>query len=116
MPHSKPASPDLHSAPAPAAPPLREIVGGYDIERLPIHVPRFRDESLEGWLRRLSRRYQVTPRDVLTHLGVAPHPQALPKLEILTAHHPEAFLQAGLEPATLPSRCSPPRGRPRHAR
>lgn len=107
MPHSKPASPDLHSAPAPDAPPLREIVGGYDIDRLPIHVPRFQDESLEGWLRRLSRRYQVTPRDVLTHLGVAPHPQALPKLEILTAHHPEAFIQAGLEPETLPSRCSP---------
>ena len=41
---------------------LRAVVGGYDISRWPLRVPRVAGESLESWLGRLAHRYGLHPR------------------------------------------------------
>ena len=64
---------------------LRGVPGGYDIDRLPISVPRRDGELLESWLHRTAYRYGLHPRAMLTELGVTVGPQRLLRLqEVLT--------------------------------
>lgn len=86
---------------------LRQIVGGYDIDRWPIHLPRAEQESLPGWLRRLARRYRVTPGAVLEHIGIQHRAQVHPDLTKLLRDHLAGFTRAGLHPDTHPTRAWP---------
>lgn len=60
---------------------LRGIPGGYDIDRLPISVPRADGELLESWLHRTAHRYGLHPRAMLKELGVDVGPQRLLRLQ-----------------------------------
>jgi hypothetical protein len=55
--------------PSPAAPLLRGVPGGYDLEPVPIHVEVRNGESAVSWLRRVSVRYDVPARDLLRTAG-----------------------------------------------
>jgi len=87
-------------------PPLRTIVGGYDIYRWPIYVPRGDAESLAGWKRRLAHRYGITVTGVLAELGIDHRSQAQPDLAAMVAADPTGFARAGLDPALQAARCS----------
>ncbi|MGV1009548.1 MAG: TniQ family protein [Dermatophilaceae bacterium] len=87
-------------------PPLRTIVGGYDIYRWPIYVPRGDGESLAGWLRRLAHRYGITVTGVLAELGIDHRSQAQPDLPSMVAADPTGFARAGLDPPHQSARCS----------
>lgn len=50
-------------------PNLRGIPSGYDLHRIPIHLPPHPDESVVSWLRRLSVRYDVPTRDLFRTVG-----------------------------------------------
>lgn len=60
--------------PDPAASPnrrnLREVPGGYDIDRWPIAISIREGESVHCWLTRISFRYGIPPRNVLGELGI----------------------------------------------
>jgi TniQ protein len=49
---------------------LRDIVGGYSIDRWPIKVNVADDETLVSWFRRVSDRYQLTPRQLCEAMEV----------------------------------------------
>ena len=85
---------------------LRTIVGGYDIYRWPIYVPRGDDESLAGWLRRLAHRYGITVTGVLAELGIDHRSQAQPDLPAMVEADPTGFARAGLDPPQQAARCS----------
>ena len=92
---------------ATAGPPsLRTIVGGYDIYRWPIYVPRGDGESLAGWLRRLAHRYGITVTGVLAELGIDHRSQAQPDLPAMVEADPTGFARAGLDPPQQAARCS----------
>jgi hypothetical protein len=88
------------------SPSLRAIVGGYDIYRWPIYVPRRDGESLVGWLRRLAHRYGITAAGVLNELGVDHRSQVQPDLPTMVAADPIGFGRAGLERSAQSPRCS----------
>lgn len=56
---------------------LRDIVSGYRIDRWPIKIDIAPAETPESWLRRVSDRYQLTPRQLCDALGIklAGHPK-----------------------------------------
>ena len=64
-----------------AHPDLRPILGGYDIDRLPISVARGDGELLESWLHRTAYRYGLHPRAMLAEFGVDVRPQRLVRLQ-----------------------------------
>jgi hypothetical protein len=81
-------------------------VGGYDISRWPLRVPRAEGESLESWLQRLAHRYGMHPRGILTDLGLQARPQRHLDLYRLFAT-PEgagAAGRVGLQPEDLTTR------------
>jgi AAA domain len=49
---------------------LRDIVGGYSIDRWPITINVADDETLVSWFRRVSDRYQLTPRQLCEAMGI----------------------------------------------
>lgn len=113
-PNASPAPPDHPGAPLPSsrsllpagAPRLRPVVGGYDIHRWPIHVPRVESESLPGWLRRLARRYGITPGAVLDEIGATSRRQVHPDLPALIRADPAGFTRVGLHPSVQAARAS----------
>ena len=66
-------SPSAEPADQPAhlLPRLRQVSGGYDIDRLPIQVPPRPGEHPVSWLRRWAHRYGMTPNQLLADLGVS---------------------------------------------
>lgn len=56
---------------------LRSVPGGYDIDRLPIAVPREPDENLNAWAQRAAYRYGTHARAFLGLLGLKSRPQRL---------------------------------------
>jgi hypothetical protein len=50
---------------------LWPVLGGYDLDPLPIHVPARDGESAVSWLRRLSVRYDTPARVLLRKAGAA---------------------------------------------
>lgn len=79
QPHQQPADPPTRPRS------LRAIVGGYDGARLPLTVQREPDELLQSWMWRAARTYEVTPRALLSHVGIDLPPQR--------AFHPGAFTE-----------------------
>lgn len=69
MPLSQP-DPALPSPTPHTDPRLRDIVGGYSISRWPIKVDVAQNETPMSWLRRVSHRYQLTPRQLFEALGI----------------------------------------------
>ena len=102
QPRADPVQPSAVAGP----PALRTIVGGYDIYRWPIYVPRGDGESLAGWLRRLAHRYGITATGVLAELGIDHRSQAQPDLPAMVEADPTGFARAGLDPPQQASRCS----------
>lgn len=102
QPRADPVQPSAVAGP----PALRTIVGGYDIYRWPIHVPRGDGESLAGWLRRLAHRYGITVTGVLAELGIDHRSQAQPDLPAMVSADPTGFARAGLDPPQQAARCS----------
>jgi hypothetical protein len=49
---------------------LRDIVGGYSIDRWPIKIDVAEDETLVSWFRRVSDRYQLTPRQLCEAMDI----------------------------------------------
>lgn len=100
-----PASPSpLRAATtAPRRAHLRGVVGGYDIDRLPICVPRAEGEALEAWLRRAAHRYGIHPRQMLDALGLTALPQRLlyPQALFTSPGGQPAAAQLGLDAQTL---------------
>ena len=47
---------------------LREIPGGYDINRWPISVGIGVEEPISAWLMRIAVRYELTPARILREL------------------------------------------------
>lgn len=102
QPSAEPTPPSARVEPSP----LRTIVGGYDIYRWPIYVPRGDGESLAGWLRRLAYRYGITVTSVLAELGIDHRSQAQPDLPAMVEADPTGFARAGLDPPQQAARCS----------
>jgi hypothetical protein len=59
---------------------LRGITGGCCIDRWPIKVDAAEDETPRSWFRRVSDRYQLTPRQLCDALGV--DPPRLPEMAV----------------------------------
>lgn len=105
-PAPQPRADPVRPSPAAGPPSLRTLVGGYDIYRWPIYVPRTDGESLTGWLRRLAHRYGITVTGVLAELGIDQRSQAQPDLLSMVAADPTGFARAGLDPSQQAARCS----------
>lgn len=73
---------------------LREVVGGYDIARLPIAVPPAAGEHGASWLRRWSHRYGLSAGQLLARLGLPTSPIGLARTERFVADHFEELLLA----------------------
>lgn len=86
--------------------PFRVVPGGYNVNRLPISVPRASGESLESWLHRTAYRYGVHPRFMLGALGFDVRPQTrVDPLELFSGPQEEAAAGLlGLDVETLTAR------------
>lgn len=78
---------------------LREVVGGYDIARLPIAVPPAAGEHGASWLRRWSYRYDLSAGQLLARLGLPTRPMGLAGTGHFVADHLEDLLLASGTPA-----------------
>ncbi len=76
------------------APRLREVVGGYDIDRLPIQVPPRPGEHPVSWLRRWAHRYGMTPNQLLVDLGVPPVTGNLLSIAVHIGRHEDTLAAA----------------------
>lgn len=89
--------------PAHRRPRLREVVGGYDIDRLPIQVPPRPGEHPVSWLRRWAHRYGMTPNQLLVDLGVPRATGTLASIAVHLERHQDTLAAAsglqGLPPA-----------------
>lgn len=87
---------------AAAGPRLRQIPAGYDITRWPIYVPIAHGESLQGWLRTLSRRYGMTPSQTIHALREGSR-RSTPwtSLESICLHEPQVPARTGVLQADL---------------
>ncbi|GEO93464.1 hypothetical protein KFL01_27700 [Kocuria flava] len=79
---------------------LQEVFSGYDIERWPISVPPHPDEPLRSWVRRLSYRYGLTPRQLNQALGLPQDSQRNP-LTVLLEGAQDASAALGVDPRDI---------------
>ena len=95
-----PARPD--PVPPRRPPRLREVPGGYDIDRWPITVPVAAGETIPGWLMRVGVRYQLTPAQLLHDLGVLDRPASPDRVLMQVSLHTERITtRLGLPPSAL---------------
>lgn len=80
--------------PAPLLPRLRQVSGGYDIDRLPIQVPPRPGEHPVSWLRRWAHRYGMTPNQLLADLGVPPASGPLLSIAVHIERHQDTLAAA----------------------
>ena len=102
-PSSSPAAPaEPHRVTGAAGRRLRPVAAGYDIQRWPLRVVRAAEESLEGWLLRLSQRYGLHPSAVLGAAGVPVPPQRNIRMRLLVAAHRDPLAATfGVSPEDL---------------
>lgn len=105
-----PARPDPTPCPAPSAARLRQIPGGYDIDRWPITVPIRPGETIPGWLLHVASRYQLSPAQLLREFGFTSRPTTVDRvLDQVVACSREITWCLGLPPRALsPALCGGP--------